>query len=77
MTPFWSVFGHLFGMKVFFLSRRLAPFWGAKGGTVANAAQPWRLVLSTRVLNLSNTPSPHRGAGGLKTLRDTAAPLGF
>ena len=46
-------------------------------GGVADPATALRLVLRTRVLTLSSTPSPHRGAGGLKTLRDTAAPLGF
>ena len=32
MTPFWSVFGHFFGMIVVFFLWRLAPNWGAKGG---------------------------------------------
>ena len=59
------------------LSRRLAPELGAKVGTVAHTRYSLTAGSPNRVLKLSNTPSPHRGAGGLKTLRDTAARLGF
>ena len=58
------------GWKLFFLSWRLAQNWVPMyGGSGHSPRTPHNLVgpQSRRVLNLSNTPSPHRGAGGLKT----------
>ena len=63
--------------KCLALSWRLAQNWEPMTLTHRERRTALRLVQSTRVLVVSNTPSPHRGAGGLKTLRDTAAPLGF
>ena len=44
-------------------SSRTGTFFGRK----RERRTALRLVQSTRVLKLSNMPSPHRGAGGLKT----------
>ena len=76
MSPFWRPFWiQMFGPVLAF-SSKLGPNVRWKRSLTANAAQPcWSRAQG--LWNLSNTPSPHRGAGGLKTLRDTAAPLVF
>ena len=81
---FGDLFGDLLGARVVvtvsaFSSRTGGQGWPRTigGGTVAHPRYSLTAGSPNGVLTLSNTPSPHRGAGGLKTLRDTAAPLGF
>ena len=59
------------GIKLLVLSWRLALKLGPnvrwKCPLTANAAQPCGWSRAQGFWMLSNTPSPHRGAGGLKT----------